>query len=212
MHVSHQGEGYGSTVAVTESAQGRAVRHVSARGRYRALLADPGHMSARGISSACRKRSAGAVNYHWTGCRWRRGGDCSRRNSMYSIEGRHLQTTDGHQRLLGFVPRAPSRRSKYALAGAPRNADDGPAETATEKKCDTASSKIVLSLPAAEPGQPPTIKALLFMDRSAAALEYHASTLSVSAVVAVNWACCEPPFSFQGPRVRLARSPANNAA
>jgi hypothetical protein len=30
------------TVTVTESAQSRAVRHLSARGRYRPLLADPG--------------------------------------------------------------------------------------------------------------------------------------------------------------------------
>jgi DNA-binding transcriptional LysR family regulator len=74
-----------------------------------------------------------------------RRGDCSRRNSMYSVKGRHLQTTDGHQRLLSFVPRAPSRRSEYALARALRNADDGLAATATDKKCDTAS-KIILGL------------------------------------------------------------------
>jgi hypothetical protein len=61
--------------------------------------------------------------------------------AMHSVEGRNLQGTDGHQRLLGFVPRAPSRRSKYALACALRSADEGLAATATEKD---AASKIVL--------------------------------------------------------------------
>jgi DNA-binding transcriptional LysR family regulator len=85
--------------------------HVSARGRHRTLLANPGHMRTRRISAARSTRGAGAVNYHWTGGRRRRRGDCSRRNSMHSAKRRHLQTPDGRQRLLGLVPRSTPGRS-----------------------------------------------------------------------------------------------------